>query len=324
MGWTVTTYAGTRAIGSPSSYRTCMFELIRGIREREAVNGTIPGHSIKTFYKATGTPVSGTISMADLNMLTLARAEYNLKNIRDSILSFIASGVFYTDDTFATQWTKALMETDIGTDLDADPAKPNEARYWQAMQDSLDRLIYQRVAVSPSNKDSLNKFDAATGTPQDVWDSMLADSPSAGAASGVSYSMTYGTGNSGNAGVGYGSTFDIDSTALNGIATHAAYSINWFSQNKVYFTDSLNVLINTLSISEDNGKPVENYVVNYAADLADVPFGTVASCTMDIVGIASTVPFDMTVSEFRTSTFQCNLLVVYFGIDISSELTDQA
>lgn len=143
MAWTISTYAGTRATGSPSNYRTAMFELCRAVKERSAA---ISGTTVSTvnFLKADGT-ITNAPSMADLYLMRCtganSYAETNLVAVRNFITNTLTAGRWMTSDGGPTAYTVASMESAIGASLDV-PTKVNEARAWQAYQDALDRMVY--------------------------------------------------------------------------------------------------------------------------------------------------------------------------------------
>lgn len=136
MAWSIPTYAGVRATGQPSNYRIAMFELCRAINEREAAIG-IP---LSTFAIASGSPVSNP-TMAQLeNLRAFTSGKANLNTIRTKIISML--GYFTVSNEYSSVWTTGSMSTAIGYDLTIAPVKVNQAAYWQAMQDALDRMTY--------------------------------------------------------------------------------------------------------------------------------------------------------------------------------------
>jgi len=141
MAWTIPTYAGTYMGGSPSNARTAMFELMRGVNERQGALGLTKTE----FFKSDGSE-SADLSISDLiNIRTTGVDSYsflNLKRIRDAIIDLVNGGYFTETSGQSAILTKASLETAISGDLDPDPIRPQEARFWQVMQDALDRLIY--------------------------------------------------------------------------------------------------------------------------------------------------------------------------------------
>lgn len=185
MGWTVNTYAGTRATGQPSNYRLCMYELIRGIRERYTALGWV--ETFTPLWYIGDRTAKANPTLDDLAMLhstgrttgSITGADYNyayenMKRITDKIKVLINTGRFMTTSGGTTPWTVASVEAEIGASLDY-PTKVNEARWWQACQDALDLLINAYSLMTP-------KFDGGAGyfgvdrslfpepTPQSVWD----------------------------------------------------------------------------------------------------------------------------------------------------------
>lgn len=145
MAWSIVTYAGTRATGQPSAYRTAMFELCRAINERETAMGApITGLGLTTFYKADGTQTSN-ISMAQLEYLPCSGANSlaarNLEKIRTWIT--VTAPNYFTQGTGETPLvTESWLSTQVGYDLTQACPKVNDAAHWQALQDALDLLVY--------------------------------------------------------------------------------------------------------------------------------------------------------------------------------------
>lgn len=156
--WTVPTFSGTAMGGSPSAARVAMFELCRAVNERQ----TALDITKSQFYKADGTlgsdlTVDDFIDMHSSGPDTYAKR--NLKTIRDAIISMVDNGYFSVSSGSPTELTKTALESAIGTDIDANPIRPQEARYWQAMKDALDILIHARrlVAVDMSDATAINR-----------------------------------------------------------------------------------------------------------------------------------------------------------------------
>lgn len=178
MSWSVPTYSGTYMGGSPNNVRTAMFELCRGVNERQAALSITKTQ----FRKATGT-LATDITMSDLlgMFATGSNAKENLTRIRDAIISMANSGKFTTTSGGTTVWTKAAMESALGTDLDADPLRLQEARYWQAMQDALDLLIYGKIDITgPSTYTGASSRRTATSfvSKGAAWSAALVATPS--------------------------------------------------------------------------------------------------------------------------------------------------
>jgi len=147
MGWSIPTYAGQYALGSPSKLRTGLFELCRAVNEREAALGFTDGDlnplgRITKFTKTNGTTAIN-VSMADILNLPCtginSYAETNMKLISGRIKSLCPA--FTTISGGTTPYTVSSLETAIGASLD-NPTRFNEARWWQACQDALDLLIH--------------------------------------------------------------------------------------------------------------------------------------------------------------------------------------
>lgn len=197
MAWTVPTYAGTYMGGLPSNARSAMFELCRAVNERQAALAITK----TTFYKANGT-LAVDLTMADLlNIRTTGTASYgfqNLKKVRDAIISMVNAGYFTETSGLSDIWTKANLETAIGTDLDADPIRPQEARYWQAMQDALDLLIYG-YGQFPFAPDSQTVGRTTSGSESDRPTAWANRADTSGGSASVSKSVFWGlSGTAGN------------------------------------------------------------------------------------------------------------------------------
>lgn len=150
MSWPVATYSGTAMGGIPSTARTALHALCQGINERQAaINIT------KTqFYKADGTEAAD-LATGDLENLRAAGpsspARANLERVRLAIVSMLTAGYFMNaSGGGATALTVGAVETAIGSSISDEPERINEARYWQALQDALDLMIYARRIVAPT------------------------------------------------------------------------------------------------------------------------------------------------------------------------------
>lgn len=151
MAWTIPTYSGVRATGNPSNYRIAMYELIRAINERHAAQGMVPyiawitsdglGSYAPTMEQLEDLPAHGIFSPAYQNML----------NIQNYVLGALSPAVEippypvspyskYWKPDLSEMWTVDLMESELGMSVTDPPTKYNESRWWQAMQDSLDRM----------------------------------------------------------------------------------------------------------------------------------------------------------------------------------------
>jgi hypothetical protein len=156
-----------------------LFELCRAINERQAATATTKTQ----FYKADGSLASD-VALVDLAGIrasgTGSLAFLNLKKIRDAVVAMADSGKYTTTSGGTTVLTKTSLETAIGADIDADPIRPQEARFWQAMQDALDALIYAKAVVTPetsftgaSQARIVNSYPSA----QAAWTAAIAATP---------------------------------------------------------------------------------------------------------------------------------------------------
>lgn len=175
MAWSIPTYAAHYMGGEPSAARVALFELCRAVNERQGAVGITKTQ----FYKANGTQGSD-VASADFAKIkasgTNSLALRNMKRIRDAVVAMADSGKFTQASGRSSIMTKAALETIIGADVDADPIRPQEARFWQAMQDALDALIYAKVETLYATGDStqtLSEFIAHDTTRALTWDEML-------------------------------------------------------------------------------------------------------------------------------------------------------
>lgn len=180
MAWTISTYAGTRATGQPSNWRTAMFELCRAVNEREAAIA----ETKTTWYKADGTTTAD-ITMADLANIQFTGANnyaiQNLQDIQSAIVSLIGTGLFTTARGGDTVYNLAAVEAAIDTDLQTDPIRANEARFWQAQQDALDLLIYYKLTIPEGGgpcSTTHSNLASTYGSFQAAWDDMSSQPPS--------------------------------------------------------------------------------------------------------------------------------------------------
>jgi len=125
----------------------------------------------------------------------------NLIRIQTAIVGLIETYKFMQDrgkpagGYFEDQvWTLATVEAAIGTNLQTDPIKINEARFWQAQQDALDLLLYTKNTANWDRSSGACVYKGAPGyqlpwvagyaaLAPDSWASMVADSDHAGSIS---------------------------------------------------------------------------------------------------------------------------------------------
>jgi hypothetical protein len=154
MAWTIPTYAGTRATGSPSNYRIAMFELCRAISERYLLIGL----GALTFYKADGTTTAAP-TMADLLNMPCSGANCLAYQNMNLITSYINSMAPYFTTTSGgdTLYSALSLAAAVGTSF-VNPTKANDASWWQARQDALDLLTFTKGIVEydsgPTNTSS--------------------------------------------------------------------------------------------------------------------------------------------------------------------------
>lgn len=199
MGWTVETFAGTRATGQPSNWAVAMSELCRAVNERRALAGSdlttfyLPDYhpstnpSAVSFYPTAeqlkgrfsgdntafgvdGSFVRRNLAQISQGIKTLLRREASV-GVPDFLGRFtVASGrsALYTPDS---------METAIGYPLWSDPDLRNalSADYWQALKDALDLMIHlwRRPGLDSASSDyyaAVNRRGASVYTGwSDAW-----------------------------------------------------------------------------------------------------------------------------------------------------------
>lgn len=207
MGWSIPTYAGVRATGKPSNYRVAMFELIRAINERKIAS---QGEVGEIWKRADGSLVSEP-TMEDLEDLPatdrFSPGWYNISRIHSIIYGMIGGywaggeiGSTYVRNNYfkpdlVTPWTLELIEEDIGMSVSDPATKINEARWWQAMQDALDRLTIIRldpgldsISAPSGNTQGGYLHFSNSGAAQIAWD-RRSDTARPGAADGVGWSV---------------------------------------------------------------------------------------------------------------------------------------
>lgn len=145
MAWSIPTYDGVYALGSPSNYRIAMFELCRAINEREAALGFGVGiaPALTSFRKTDGT-LAANLTMDDLlNLPCVGPPQPYAKQNMNAITNWItARCVLFTESSgYSAPFTVPSLEAAIGDSIDY-PTRVNEARWWQSVQDALDLLIH--------------------------------------------------------------------------------------------------------------------------------------------------------------------------------------
>lgn len=331
MAWTVPTYQNAAAIGEPSNVRTCMFELIRGIRERRTVKGGV--HA--SFYRADGTLSNAAMTMAHLYKIPVSLVNENLELIQDAIVDLLeirASNIsdewgFFEDDTFAAPWTLANLETAIGASLHDNPTRTLEARFWQAQQDALDRLVFIKLVVP----DLLNStgFEAKSGSSgtslQGAWDDMIADAPSFTAES-LTMGATKSSSSGGSAGTVDNGGYNLDTTGMAGTLVRAAYPLRWTATNFNYFSGDFACHIGNTAITFPGS--VSLPLAEVDAYLSDIAYGTATIIAASFDSVPATVPFSIPTPGSGTTSSSVVLFVagviVALYIDLTTYLTDQA
>lgn len=336
MGWTVPTYSFQPALGEPSNVRTCMFELIRGIRERR----TIKGGTHASFYRADGTLWNAAMTMDHLYKIPVSLVNQNLVRIQDAIVDLleVTSSViddlhaFFEDDTFTNVWTLESLEAEIGTSLHDIPLRPLEARFWQAQQDALDKLVYIKTSVGDEIGPTADVRSGQhyLGTIQDAWDDALADTPTTTpstqlmlSASSISTALTNFASVSDNL------EFHGQTSGDAGDVIKAGYFLQWAIGRSDWYTGDFACHIEGTAITLD-GRSDGTYYEEIDADISDIPYGTDFSLSASHDSIPSTVPFTVPAADpfpdppnIKISTIGMRILAVTVYLDLSSELSDQ-
>jgi len=312
MGWTVSTYAGTKMGGQPSNARTAMFELMRGVNERQgAVNIT------KTqFYKTDGTLGSDLASsdIAEIEAFPPSqRAFLNLKKIRDAIIAMSNSGKFTTTTGGSTQWTKATLETAIGTDLDADPIRTQEARFWQAMQDALDLLKFGRLAFSGTLSGTSMKREGTGATKGIAWAAAVSDTPTPSSTVNEAYWENFG---------GLASIYDnvftvVDLTNYSGTIIGGEYRIQVGNGSDIDIDWTAGDITGSLAQNASGGGSIYNVVHSWTNT-----YSTGAPLSIPI-SIDTAVPASNPFITLSSNVF-VRIVSPVFYTDLATILTDQA
>jgi hypothetical protein len=263
-----------------------------------------------------------------------------LKRVRGAIIAMLAGAsfdpVFTTTSLGNTALTKAAVETAIGTDLDANPIRPQEARYWQAMQDALDLMIYARryrgelvnpawVGISAARM-TWDVYSASGSPPrQTAWTTMLADSPTSvdtGLSSNNFVQATLTSGSNAQArdhvsNVGLAAPtsgyFDDVASCYAGASVSALGTI----EDGTITTIDVDLDGDTHTISlgaipgQVNYLPISTTQIPLAAARDDI--------TLAFIGLPGTVPFS---ADDANLGVMCNLAWCHF--DLTSILSDQA
>lgn len=192
MAWTLETYNGAQAIGNPSNLALCMYDLFHGIRQRQAAAGLavtntaikadgtsgvinsyedFVGLPIVNWHPAVETPVIPSLAYVNLVQVIQAR-----------ILALIDSGKFVKSSGSTDVIDRDWVSSQIGYSITATLEKPLDHRFWQAMQDCLDLLLYtqkdvQRFVVQAANPDleHVGKGSALNPTASGAWSAMISD-----------------------------------------------------------------------------------------------------------------------------------------------------
>jgi hypothetical protein len=337
MAWSITTYAGTQGTGSPSGWRTAMFELCRAINEREDVTG---GFTAQQFYKADGTQARH-ITMADLLGMAMVGEDSYFKLNCERIMAWIKANCDSYSETsgLSDAWTVANLEADVGAVAFFDsPLRNTHALFFQQCQDALDRLIYAALSRPFSISGLTKRVRESTVTDTDmevVWDSAVADASPSTTAPIFSPNLGIEIKRQNPVGADPAEYFNarieddlenvgVSLSGMSGTMTYAGFSYTFTSE--VDGGGALDVTFGANSFSGSLGAD-DSSTTGISADLSDFVLGSVNYFDMDIT-VPATSPLDAlpsTESAIYTGGINCALSAscsVYF--DIASELTDQA
>jgi hypothetical protein len=315
MPWTISTYADLIAAGSPSNWRVALFELMRGVNERQAAIGITKTQ----FYKTDGTQAAD-LSMADILNIRASgvesNAEKNLKRVRGAIISMLNAGYFTEVSGSAVAWTKANMEIEIGADLDADPLRPQEARYWQAMQDALDRMIYSCREVEPDDHIGYDfsptwSFGSYAAI-QDAWDAR-ADYHNSVHLSATCYWQIQEVSTNYRSRIIAGRTFDFLVPNYLGMPVGCAYQLTHQNDSSIIITYSVGSFDGTMSATE----------VGVLGSWKESPAADLALNSTTPVSIAITTPEPATVPFSSDGLMSISFVKSRIYIDLESVLSDQ-
>lgn len=332
MAWTISTYAGTYMGGNPSNARTALFELCRAVNERQDAIA-----QAKTqFYKADGTEAADLVTgdLANIRATGINSYAYlNLERVRLWIVDSVNAGYWTETTGRGTVWTLANLESDIGHTLSSAAERPQDAGYWQALQDALDRLIYARRKfglVDNSGQTRRQQFGSILSTPTLAWDSMAAASETApSGVTGQDY-IRVGYNISGSSGAyiaASGRTWENKECSAPSVEG-TLKAVDWLGNYDVLGAGGESM---SISITTDHIAPaatatltppnpaLDASAITIEAAAAQVDITTTTHVTLERTSsLPASNPF-VTVGRFNISF---NEYRVYF--DIAGELTDQA
>ena len=316
MAWTVGTYESAYMGGTPSNVRSAMFELCRAVNQRQAAFGITKTQ----FRDATGALASDIIIDDFERMFATGDNVFeNLTKIRDAIITMLAGSNFTTTSAGTTVLTKAAVETAIGTDIDADPLLPNEARYWQAMQDALDLMIYGRISIA-STSSWTGASSVRTGfsavSKQAAWTAAIADTPAASTNSEASWTNV-GTPGNYNASI-YDTAYErFALSSYGGSIVAGSFVVNILNGSDVNFDWLTGTVTGTLAQNVGGGGSTDTSSYYWTE-----PYSTGGN--LDIpVAITTSVPSTNPFITFSSSN-SVRIGSAIFYTDLASILTDQA
>lgn len=299
--------------GSPSNARSAMFELCRAVNERQgALNIT------KTLFRHADGTLASDVTMSELELMfaTGPNVFENLTKVRDAIISMVNAGRFTTTSAGVTEWTKAALETAIGTDLDADPIRPQEARYWQAMQDALDLLIYGKSEFFSPVSTWSGASQIRTGTSSisrdAAWAAAVADSP---ASDNVDEAQWQGGGGSGSFGaqIRDNAYERWDLTNYGGDITAGEFRVNVGNFSDIDIDWEAGLASGTVLALAGNVGADHYWIGSYSTGgNLDIP-----------IAIATAIPGTCPFVTF-SSTVTVRVAATTFYMDLAGILTDQA
>lgn len=180
MGWTYPSYQDIQATGDPSVYRTAMFEIIRGINERNDALGSGSG---SLFKKADGT-LSQYITMADLDGMFLPGAfsylKYNMQMIHFAIRSMASEYTTTSGRSASYDATSICAAVGLPSVPPSGGDKWTDYRWWQGWQDALGLLIYGWSRNPDATETGLRKIGSQSSNRNTSWQNATGSSEFAG------------------------------------------------------------------------------------------------------------------------------------------------
>lgn len=256
--------------------------------------------------------------MSELLGMNFTQSKENLEKVQTAIVALINTGKFI--ESGLDVYDLATIESEIGTDLQTDPARQMEARFWQAQQDALDLLVYSyhEVTREPNPTFAVRVNSGSFEyTAQAAWTELLGATPATIAITGgIKWFIGYSSGS----GVYSGTILDDGAISFDMPSWSGAYSYMGYQltvNNEAGF-----------DVSYTCGSANDTVVAGQASDIrwiqsstGDISPGGIDSIPLAFsTGEPGTVPYTG-LSGSTNTTIQLSKLRGVF--DMSSELTDQ-